>query len=430
MASGGVFRIGTFVLTEEEVRRRKDYLEIREEDERLLREAHPHLVQHADQMAERFYEYLLSHEHTRRILSSPGLIERLRKLQSQYFLELTEGRYDLAYFENRLRVGLAHQRIGLSPEWYLGAYKKYLHIVNEVLGSAFREDRQRFLQISEAISKVVFLDMSLAIDAYTLSSNERLAEDATALAQANEKLKQLSVAKRRLTDMIVHDLQNPLAGIMAFLQVLEGKREGISTSERKALREALARCDDISQLIMNVLQLSRAEEGNLELYYENVDLARVAGGAAEAFTLVAEQGGRRIVVDVGEQPVRVRTDQSLLRRMLYNLIRNALRHTPQGTQVEVRVSAGPPPTVSVRDDGPGIPPEVQARMFEPFASFSLRGSAWGSDSGLGLSFCKMAAEALAMDFRVESGSPRGAAFVLELSSEEDHPEAGVNSSDR
>src|SRR3990172_1688346 len=410
MASGGVFRIGRFVLTEEEVRRRKDYLEIGEEDERLLREAHPHLIQHAEQMVERFYEYLLSHEHTRRILSSPGLMERLRKLQSQYFLELTEGRYDLAYFENRLRVGLAHQRIGLSPEWYLGAYKKYLHIVNEVLGSAFREDRQRFLRISEAISKVVFLDMSLAFDAYTLSSNERLAEDATALAQANEKLKQLSVAKRRLTDMIVHDLQNPLAGIMAFLQVLEGKREGISTSERKALREALARCDDISQLIMNVLQLSRAEEGNLELYYENVDLARVVG--------------------VGEQPVRVRTDQSLLRRMLYNLIRNALRHTPQGTQVEVRVSAGPPPTVSVRDDGPGIPPEVQARMFEPFASFSIRGSAWGSDSGLGLSFCKMAAEALDMDFRVESGSPRGAAFVLELSSEEDHSEAGVNSSDR
>jgi hypothetical protein len=122
MASGGgVFRVGSFLLTEDEVRKRKDFLEIDEDDERLLREAHRHVVQHAEQMVERFYEYLLSHEHTRKILSKPGLIDRLKKLQSKYFLELTAGRYDLAYFENRLRVGLAHERAGLSPQWYLGA---------------------------------------------------------------------------------------------------------------------------------------------------------------------------------------------------------------------------------------------------------------------------------------------------------------------
>ena len=214
-------------------------------------------------------------------------------------------------------MGLAHQRAGLSPEWYLGAYEKYLHIANEVLREVFREDADRFRRISRALSKVVFLDMSMAIDAYTLSSNERLAEEAAALAEANETLEGLSAAKQKLTDMIVHDLRNPLAGIVAFLQVLEGKKDGISSSERKALREALARCDDLSQLIMNVLQLGHAEEGRLELYYENVDLTRVARGAAEAFTLVAEHGGRRVVVDVGEQPVLVRTDQSLLRRVLY-----------------------------------------------------------------------------------------------------------------
>jgi signal transduction histidine kinase len=181
----------------------------------------------------------------------------------------------------------------------------------------------------------------------------------------------------------------------------------------KALREALARCNDLSQLILNVLQLSRAEEGKLELYHENVDLAQVARGATEAFTLVADQGKRRLVFDAGDEPVMVRTDQSLLCRVLYNLIRNALRHTPEGTQVVVRVSPGPPPSISVHDDGPGIPPEVQAQIFEPFAAAARRRVGWGTDSGLGLSFCKMAAEALDMELRVESGSGKGATFVIE-----------------
>jgi signal transduction histidine kinase len=426
MASDEELKIGNLVLTDEEVRRRKDFLELGEDDEQLLREAHPHVVEHSEEMVGRFYDYLLSHEHTRRILSSPGLLERLKKVQTQYFLELTSGRYDRAYFENRLKVGLAHQRSGLSPQWYLGAYDKYLQIANDVLRRSYERDQERFLRVSIALRKVVFLDMSLAIDAYTESTNEQLMKEATALEKSNQKLGELDAAKRRLTDMIVHDLQNPLAGIVAFLQILEGKPDGLSDSERQALREALARCNDLSQLILNVLQLSRAEEGKLELYMENVDLGQVARSATEAFSLVARQGDRRLVVNADDGRIIVRTDQSLLRRVLYNLIRNALRHTPEGTEVEVRVASGPPPSIAVHDNGPGIPPEVRARIFEPFAG-AARGVGWGADSGLGLSFCKMAADALAMTLRLESGPGQGATFVLEPKRPEDQrgEETGV-----
>lgn len=413
MASGGAFRVGRFVLTEEEVQKRKTFLEIGEEEERLVREAHPYLVQRASEMVERFYEYLLSHAHTRKILSQTGLMERLKEVQTQYFIELTEGRYDLEYFVNRLQVGLAHEKAGIAPQWYLGAYQKYLHVAHEVLHRAFGGDPEHLLRVNSALGKIVFLDMSLAVDAYTQSSNQRLADEAAALAEANQTLKEMSVAKRRLTDAIVHDLQNPLSGIVAFLEVLEAKTEGLSTSERGALREALARCDDLSQLIMNVLQLGRAEEGTLELYREKIDLAEIARGAADAFTLVAEQGGREVVTRVGETPVLVRTDQSLLRRVLYNLIRNALRHTPRGTRVEVDLRAGPPATILVRDNGPGISPELQSRISEPLASTVGVGS---PELGLGLSFCKMATEALGISFRAENGRERGVVFVLELES--------------
>jgi signal transduction histidine kinase len=108
----------------------------------------------------------------------------------------------------------------------------------------------------------------------------------------------------------------------------------------------------------------------------------------------------------------VRTDQSLLRRVLYNLIRNALRHTPRGTQVEVDLHAGPPTTIRVRDNGPGISPELQSEISEPLTS----PIGWGGspELGLGLSFCKMATDALGISFRAEQGRERGVVFVLEL----------------
>ncbi|MFQ5789584.1 MAG: protoglobin domain-containing protein [Acidobacteriota bacterium] len=416
MTRGEPFRIGPFVLTEEEVQARKKYLGIREEDEELLREAHALIHPHVDTIVERFYSYLLSHRHTRALLTAtPGLLERLKKTQTRYFLELTSGRYDLAYFENRLGVGLAHERIGLSPEWYLGAYNKYLHIVNDVLSLAMGRDYERFFNTWVSLSKVIFLDMSLAIAAYIFSSQEKLAQKATALEEAYTELQELHASKRRLTDMIVHDLQNPLSGIVAFLQIHQGRPEGLADEERRALREALNRCNDLSGLILNVLQLSRAEEGKLDIYIENVNVAEIARDAVEAFSPVAEQGGRHLSLMGASSPVVARTDRSLLRRILDNLVRNALRHTPLGTRVEVSVDAGPPVAIAVRDDGPGIPRGVQGRWFDPQA---VRRAGLPVDSGLGLAFCKMAADRLGARLSLESEPGKGSRFVLEVGSDE------------
>lgn len=158
--------------------------------------------------------------------------------------------------------------------------------------------------------KIVSLDMSLAIDAYNHSAQERLRQKAAELERANEELRKLDVAKRRLTDMIVHDLQNPLAGIVAFLQTLEDK--DLTEEEHLSVEEALNRCGDLSRLILNVLQLSRAEEGKLELLFEEVDASDVARRAAAVFSLAAERGGRRLDLDTGDRPVPLRTDPGLL----------------------------------------------------------------------------------------------------------------------
>jgi signal transduction histidine kinase len=401
-------------LSPAEIERRKAYLGFTPEDERRLRDIGPRLRPHAAGIIEAFYEHLLSHDHTRIMLSAPGLIDRLKKMQTAYFDELTGGDYGTAYVENRLRVGAAHNRVGLSPEWYLGAYTKYLHLVADVLRREFAGDLDGFALAMASLTKVINLDMGLAIDAYIHAAQETLAGRQAELEAANAQLRKVESARQQLTDMIVHDLQNPLAGLAAFLKVLEPSPH-LSPSVREALQEALRRCHDLSQMILNVLQVSRAEQGKLETYIEDVDLARVASESALAFRLAAEIEGRTIVVEA-PATAPVRTDQSLLRRVLYNLIRNALRHTPQGTHVTLRVErpgAGLM-RLSVIDDGPGIPRNARPLLFERFEAPALRKAGLRVDSGLGLSFCKAAADAVGATIRYESPGEKGSAFILDF----------------
>lgn len=398
-----MFRIGSFVLSDEEILKRKAYLEIGLDDERRLREAHPHLQKHTASIIDRFYDYLLGHEPTRRMLEAPGLVERLKKLQTQYFNELTSGDYGIPYFENRLRVGQVHHRIGLSPEWYLGAYVKYLHISSDVLSSAFGRDYERFYQTIVSLTKLIYLDMGLALDAYHFSAQ-------AVLETKNQELQKVHAAKQLLTDMIVHDLQNPLMGVTSALQVVQGTE--LAAGTRDILLEALRRCQDLSLMIMNVLQVSRAETSELQVRPSEFDLVQVSQEICESFRRTAELEGRLIEVRAPERAA-LRSDEALVRRILQNLVRNALRHTPRGTRVLVQVETAPDGLkVHVRDDGQGIPLELQARIFDPFAAAAIKHEGFRVDTGLGLPACKIMARALGAAFTVDSDGRRGTVFTL------------------
>ncbi len=110
------------------------------------------------------------------------------------------------------------------------------------------------------------------------------------------------------------------------------------------------------------------------------------------------------------------SDRGLLQRIFQNLLRNALRHTPPGRKIVVHVDRSDPsqPTVTVQDDGPGIPPDVQAILFEPFGGAALRAKGVRVDTGLGLASCKAAARALGGDVTVKSNGTRGSVFTVSL----------------
>jgi signal transduction histidine kinase len=168
-------------------------------------------------------------------------------------------------------------------------------------------------------------------------------------------------------------------------------------------------------MIHNVLEISRAEVGKLQALLEDVDLASLTREAAGVFRRQAEQQGRRLRIEA-PSVLPGRADPSLLQRVLQNLLRNALRHTPSGTDIVLRVDGSDPSrtAISVEDQGPGIPAPVQALLFEPFGAAALRSAGVRVDTGLGLASCRIAARAFGADVTVRSDPGRGTTFTVSI----------------
>lgn len=153
-------------LNAEEIARRKQFLEFDAQDIELLTKLHTRLEPQRDRFTAAFYDHLLSFEPLRALIGDDASLARLRHAQSRYFSSLTEGDYGDAYVADRLRVGAAHQRIGLGPQWYIGAYRKYLSDLLPLIVGACEENRNTLVPAINALLKIVTFDMGLALDTY------------------------------------------------------------------------------------------------------------------------------------------------------------------------------------------------------------------------------------------------------------------------
>jgi PAS domain S-box-containing protein len=161
-------------LDDESVRRRLAFLRLTEGDLARLRTLHALLADYAEPFSRAFYDHLLAFDETARFLPDAEAVERLRQSQARYFQTLTVGAYDLAYARDRLRIGIAHQRIGLSTAWYLGAYSWYLA---ELLPEVWRRlggQPEQFVATITSLIKIILLDMGLAVDAYVTSDRRMI----------------------------------------------------------------------------------------------------------------------------------------------------------------------------------------------------------------------------------------------------------------
>ncbi|MEP7015868.1 MAG: CHASE2 domain-containing protein [Verrucomicrobiota bacterium] len=230
-----------------------------------------------------------------------------------------------------------------------------------------------------------------------------------------EKLGLRSTLKTRddLTHMIVHDLRSPLGLVTGYVGVLQQiAATKLNPSELECLSGAMHGADDIRDMISTLLDLERLESGQMPLRLESVDIGDLTNKVVSRFGPVLAQ--RKLSCDLPPQPLFVTCDTDVVRRVIANLLTNAVKFTKGDGNILVGVgSHGANAIVSVTDDGAGIPAAEHQHVFEKF------GQAKGGDqhrhsSGIGLAFCRMAVEAHGGKIGVASEVGRGSIFSFAL----------------
>jgi len=153
-------------VSEDAWERRKAFVGFSLTDEAILRELLPVARGYADQVMDELYARWLQIPELRRFFPDDSSLARVKALQRQYFISLTEGEYGAAYLASRLRIGAVHMRIGLAPHWFMGAYTIYLELILPRVLRAFEYDRVKQAKAVTALTRLVTLDQELALVAY------------------------------------------------------------------------------------------------------------------------------------------------------------------------------------------------------------------------------------------------------------------------
>ncbi|MDP9000140.1 MAG: HAMP domain-containing histidine kinase, partial [Myxococcota bacterium] len=211
--------------------------------------------------------------------------------------------------------------------------------------------------------------------------------------------------------MLVHDLRHPLSSLALIAEVLESE-EMPPDDRRAAVVQIRGMCTEMTRLVDGVLAASRLEAGVFSVEPRMVTIGMLIEPMLAVFTPVAT---RRRVALVFEGPLQaqVRADPQKLRQALDNLVANALKFTPRGGRVRVRVwRAGEQIVFEIADTGPGIAAHERSGIFDRYRQ-GARGRAAGG-AGLGLAIARGIAEAHQGTVEVETGDLGGAAFRLVL----------------
>ena len=225
-----------------------------------------------------------------------------------------------------------------------------------------------------------------------------------ALDESRTQTEEMLERQRQFIADISHELRTPLTSVLANLELLSVMLEG---DERETAESALRSTKRMRRLVADLLLLARTDAGRVSARAPT-DLASVVMDAAAELEPISE--GHEITVEA--EPAIVEGARDELLRMASNLIANAIRHTPAGTEVHAAVSVHDGEAeLAVTDDGPGVPPDLAPHVFERFVR---GGGDRAGSSGLGLAIVRAVAEAHGGSVRLETPEGGGARFVVRL----------------
>jgi two-component system, sensor histidine kinase and response regulator len=227
-----------------------------------------------------------------------------------------------------------------------------------------------------------------------------------------DDLMRLQLQKERLTAFVVHDLKNPVNSMDLHAQLLLRNPE-LPARARESVQAIRSEARSLLRLVLNLLDISKSEEGQLAPRRTTVDLEALVGDVIEAHQV--EAGNAQVSLERAIEARTVQADPDLIRRVIENLLDNAMRHAPADTAIRISTSRRDGEIeIRVADAGPGIPPDMREKIFERFVRVeSGERSLTRTGRGLGLAFCKLCIEAHGGRIWVEDAAP-GAVFCSRL----------------
>jgi signal transduction histidine kinase len=223
--------------------------------------------------------------------------------------------------------------------------------------------------------------------------------------------------REELSNMIVHDMSTPIVSVLLHATLMEEKiTDAQMLSHLEMIRMAADRLDSF---VNDMLVLAKMEESKLRLNPSVVNINQLVLDAEQHFSIIAQSKGIELKLALPSLPLKMSVDSNLFRRVISNLLANALQYSPSGTTVTLSLTVRyaddnePHLCMQVIDQGAGIPEEYRNRIFEKFEVVDLKKKGV-PQIGLGLTFCKMAVDAHGGNIFVKPNHPQGSVFVVEI----------------
>jgi two-component system sensor histidine kinase/response regulator len=246
------------------------------------------------------------------------------------------------------------------------------------------------------------------------------------LKQARERLREMNDEKNEFMGIVAHDLRNPLGAITGYAEIVLEETASLQPSSPEKFDRSLkemAQCAGhihetsrrMAEMVQNLLDANRIERGEMKLSLAPTELTAVLSSVVETQRPRAAAKQQTIQLQNETAPVTVFVDPNVLVQVLENLVSNAVKYSPPGKSICVRMKKLPESVrCEVQDEGPGLSAEDQKKLFGKFARLSAKPTGGEHATGLGLSIVKKMVEAMNGRVWCESELGKGALFVVQL----------------
>lgn len=305
------------------------------------------------------------------------------------------------------------QRIILSPIRQLRALVNNITEGNLDARSAIKSNDE-YEKLSDAFNNM--LDGLQESQEKLRQANIQLDSKIAQLSDRNIELFKANKLKSEFLANMSHEFRTPLNAILGFAQLLREKPSENTEKSKRYAENIVTSGRSLLNMINDLLDLAKAEAGKIELHVERTNIKHLCEGLVAFFSPLTEEKAINVRLAIHKNIPLIRTDAGKVQQILYNLLSNATKFTPEKGRIEIAAKMLDEKNIriAVSDTGPGIPEEDQKTIFEKFRQLDGSITRQGAGTGLGLAICKELTVLLAGSISLESKPGGGSTFYLDI----------------